>query len=424
VSAFTPCLLTTLRAGYDMRALQADILAGLTVAIVALPLSMAIAIASGATPAQGLTTAIVGGFLISLLGGSRFQIGGPAGAFIVLIGSTVATHGMDGLILATLLSGIMLAGLGVFRLGALIRHVPHAVTVGFTTGIGVIILASEISPLLGLHLKVEPGPLAAKIPALWAALGTLNVQAVALSLGTIAGIVALRRLAPRAPVLLIVVIGGTAMSAILHLGVETIASRFGGIPQSIPLPAIPIFTWAKVIAVLPSAVAFTLLGAIESLLSAVVADRMSGDTHAPNMELVAQGVANVAAALFGGFCVTGTIARTATNVRAGAHGPVAGMLHAAFLLAFVLIAAPLAGYVPLAVLAGVLAVVAANMVEHTEIARFLRHDRAALAVMAVTLGLTVFRDLIEAIAAGVILASVMAAARHRGSKSPPGPARS
>jgi sulfate permease, SulP family len=415
VSAFTPQIIANLRNGYDLRMFRADALAGMTVAIVALPLSMAIAIASGATPAQGLVTAIVGGFLISALGGSRYQIGGPAGAFIVLVSATVAAHGMDGLVLATLLSGLMLTALGVLRLGGLIRHIPHAVTVGFTTGIGVIILASEISPLLGLHLAAEPGPLAEKLPALWSALGTINAQAIALSVGTIAGILALRRLAPRAPVLLIVVAVGTALATIAGLSVETIASRFGGIPQSFPLPALPLVTWAKVTAVFPTAVAFTLLGAIESLLSAVVADRMTGETHAPNMELVAQGLANVAAALFGGFCVTGTIARTATNVRAGAYGPVAGILHAIFLLAFVLIAAPLAGYVPLAVLAGVLTVVAWNMLERAEIAAFWQRDRAALAVMALTLGLTVFRDLIEAIAAGVILAALIAAARRRGS---------
>ena len=421
MSAFTPQIIANLRNGYDVRAFRADATAGLTVAIVALPLSMAIAIASGATPAQGLVTAIVGGFLISALGGSRYQIGGPAGAFIVLVSATVAAHGMDGLVLATLLSGIMLTALGLLRLGGLIRHIPHAVTVGFTTGIGVIILASEISPLLGLHLATEPGPVAEKLPVLWAALGTVNPWAVALSVGTIAGILALRRLVPRAPVLLIVVVAGTALATVAGLGVETIASRFGGIPQTIPQPMVPDITWAKAIAVLPAAVAFTLLGAIESLLSAVVADRMSGETHAPNMELVAQGMANIAASLFGGFCVTGTIARTATNVRAGAHGPVAGMLHAGFLLAFVLVAAPLAGYVPLAVLAGVLAVVAWNMIERAEIAAFFRHDRAALAVMALTLGLTVVRDLTQAIAAGVVLAALIGAVRPRGSKSPTGP---
>jgi sulfate permease, SulP family len=411
----TPRIIPVLREGYDARALRADALAGLTVAIVALPLSMAIAIASGATPAQGLVTAIVGGFVISAIGGSRYQIGGPAGAFIVLVGATVAAHGIDGLILATAMSGMMLAMIGWLRLGVWIRHIPHAVTVGFTTGIGIIILASEIAPLLGLQLAHEPGPLAEKLPALWAATGTVNPAAAALSAGTIAGIVGLRMAAPRLPVLLIVVVSGTVLASVAGLAVDTIGSRFGGIPQAVPVPSLPEVTMTRVLVVLPAAVSFTLLGAIESLLSAVVADRMTGERHAPNAELVAQGVANVASALFGGFCVTGTIARTATNVRAGAHGPVAGMLHAAFLLAFMLIAAPLAAYVPLAVLAGVLAMVAWNMLERAEIAAFFRTDRAAFAVMAVTLGLTVLRDLMEGIAAGVILALVIAAIRRRGS---------
>jgi sulfate permease, SulP family len=411
----TPRILPIMRSGYGTRAFRADVLAGLTVAIVALPLSMAIAIASGATPAQGLVTAIVGGFVISALGGSRYQIGGPAGAFIVLVAATVAAHGMDGLILATLMSGVMLACLGWLRLGGLIRHIPHAVTVGFTTGIGIIILGSEISPLLGLRLTSEPGLLLEKLPALWAAKGTLNGAALLLSGATIAGIVILRRIAPRLPVLLIVVVLGTALATWAGVQVDTIGSRFGGIPQSFPAPALPAFTADKLLAVLPAALSFTLLGAIESLLSAVVADRMSGERHAPNAELVAQGAANVASALFGGFCVTGTIARTATNVRAGAHGPVSGLLHAAFLLGFMLLAAPLASYVPLAVLAAVLAVVAWNMLERAELAAFARSDRAALAVALVTLGLTVLHDLMAGIAAGVILALVIAAIRRRGS---------
>jgi sulfate permease, SulP family len=412
----TPRLFTQFsREGYGAGAFKADLMAGMTVAIVALPLSMAIAIASGVTPAQGLITAIIGGFVISALGGSRYQIGGPAGAFIVLVGATVAAHGMDGLILATLMSGGMLAILGWLRLGVMIRHIPHAVTVGFTTGIGLIILASEIAPLLGLQLSQEPGPVLDKLPALWQARSTINPAALQLSGATILGIILLRRIVPRWPVLLIVVVAGTLLAAVAGLGVETIGSRFGGIPAGLPMPALPAMTWDKVLAVLPAALSFTLLGAIESLLSAVVADRMTGERHAPNAELVAQGAANIASALFGGFCVTGTIARTATNVRAGAHGPVAGMLHAIFLLGFMLIAAPLAAYVPLAVLAGVLAVVAWNMLERMEIAAFLRHDRAAFAVMGVTLGLTVFRDLTEAIAAGVILSLAIAAIRRRGS---------
>jgi sulfate permease, SulP family len=410
-----PQLFTTLRAGYGPAALRADAVAGLTVAIVALPLSMAIAIASGATPAQGLITAIIGGFVISALGGSRYQIGGPAGAFIVLVSATVAAHGMDGLILATFLSGVMLTALGALRLGQLIRHIPHAVTVGFTTGIGLIILASEISPLLGLQIAHEPGPLPEKIPALWAALGTASWPTIALSAATVATILILRRLVPRWPVLLMAVAGATLLAALGGIDTPTIGSRFGAIPDSLPWPALPAFSMAKVTEVLPAAISFTLLGAIESLLSAVVADRMAGTQHQPNTELLAQGLGNMAASLFGGFCVTGTIARTATNVRAGAHGPVAGMLHAAFLLGFMLLAAPLAAYIPLGVLAAVLVVVAWNMIERVEIMHFLRTDRAALAVVTVTLALTLLRDLTEAIAAGVALSFILAAIRRRGS---------
>lgn len=410
-----PQLFTTLRAGYGLAAFRADAVAGLTVAIVALPLCMAIAIASGATPAQGLITAIIGGFVISALGGSRYQIGGPAGAFIVLVSATVAAHGMDGLILATFLSGIMLTALGVLRLGGLIRHIPHAVTVGFTTGIGLIILASEISPLLGLQIAHEPGPLPEKIPALMAALGTASWPTIALSAATVATILILRRLVPRWPVLLIAVAGATLLAALGGIDTPTIGSRFGAIPDSLPWPTLPALTMAKVTEVLPAVISFTLLGGIESLLSAVVADRMAGTQHQPNTELLAQGLGNIAASLFGGFCVTGTIARTATNVRAGAHGPVAGMLHAAFLLGFMLLAAPLAAFIPLGVLAAVLVVVAANMIERVEIMNFLRTDRAALAVVAVTLALTLLRDLTEAIAAGVALSFILAAIRRRGS---------
>ena len=410
-----PQLFTTLRAGYGLAAFRADAVAGLTVAIVALPLCMAIAIASGATPAQGLITAIIGGFVISALGGSRYQIGGPAGAFIVLVSATLAAHGMDGLILATFLSGIMLTALGVLRLGGLIRHIPHAVTVGFTTGIGLIILASEISPLLGLQIAHEPGPLPEKIPALMAALGTASWPTIALSAATVATILILRRLVPRWPVLLIAVAGATLLAALGGIDTPTIGSRFGAIPDSLPWPTLPALTMAKVTKVLPAAISFTLLGGIESLLSAVVADRMAGTQHQPNTELLAQGLGNIAASLFGGFCVTGTIARTATNVRAGAHGPVAGMLHAAFLLGFMLLAAPLAAFIPLGVLAAVLVVVAANMIERVEIMNFLRTDRAALAVVVVTLALTLLRDLTEAIAAGVALSFILAAIRRRGS---------
>lgn len=404
---FAPALWTAAGEGYGISALKADSLAGLTVAIVALPLSMAIAIASGATPAQGLTTAIVGGFLVSAFGGSRFQIGGPAGAFIVLIAATVVAHGMDGLSLATFLSGLMLTLVGVLRLGGFIRLIPFPVTVGFTAGIAIIIFASQISPLLGLNIKAEPGPLAEKLPVLWAALPGASPAAIGLSLATIAVILVLRRFRPGWPGLLIAVATATATAAALDLPVATIASEFGGIPGGLPMPGLPDFTLAKVVEVLPSAFSFTLLGAIESLLSAVVADGMTGRRHRPNAEMVAQGLANIGSALFGGFCVTGTIARTATNVRAGATGPVAGMLHAVFLLIFVLAAAPLAGFIPLAALAGVLAVVSWNMLERDAILTLVRSGWGEATVLAVTFLLTIFRDLTEAIVVGFALGSVL-----------------
>ncbi len=405
---FTPKLVTVLREGYGLASLRADLIAGLTVAVVALPLSMAIAMASGASPAQGLYTSIVGGFVVSLLGGSRFQIGGPAGAFIVLVAATVQAHGMAGLLLATLLSGVMLAMIGWLRLGSLIRLIPYPVTVGFTAGIALIIFASQLKPLLGLTFAgQEPGPLLEKLPAIWQALPTASPVTMALALATIATIVLVKRVRPRWPGMLVAIAVTAGATALLGLPVATIGSAFGGIPETLPMPSLPALSWHKVIEVLPSAVAFTLLGAIESLLSAVVADGMSGRRHRANCELVAQGVANVASALFGGICVTGTIARTATNVRAGAVSPIAGMLHALLLLLFILLAAPLLDYIPLASLAGVLAVVAWNMIEKHAFVSLLRASRGDAAVLLITLLLTVFRDLTEGILAGTLLGALL-----------------
>lgn len=405
---FTPKIVTVLREGYGLHHLRMDAVAGLTVAIVALPLSMAIAIASGATPAQGLYTAAVGGFIVSLLGGSRFQIGGPAGAFIVLVGATVAQHGMDGLILATFISGFLLALVGFLRLGTFIKFIPFPVTVGFTAGIAIIIFASQIRELLGLTLSgPEPGPLIEKIPVLWQALPSFSPAALALSLGTAGVIVGLKQVKPHWPGMLIAVALAAGATALLGLPVATIGSKFGGIPNVLPAPSLPDLSWSKVIAVLPAAISFTLLGAIESLLSAVVADGMTGRRHRSNCELVAQGAANIGAALFGGFCVTGTIARTATNVRSGAHGPVSGMLHAIYILLFMAVAAPLAAFIPLAALAGVLAVVSWNMVEKSAIAVLVRSGWGDAAVLAATFLLTIFRDLTEAIIVGFALGSVL-----------------
>lgn len=404
---FTPKLVTVLREGYGLTQLRTDAIAGLTVAIVALPLSMAIAIASGATPAQGLYTAIIGGFLVSLLGGSRFQIGGPAGAFIVLVASTVAQHGMEGLVLSTFLSGLMLAALGFLRLGIFIKFIPFPVTVGFTAGIAFIIFASQLKELFGLTLAHEPGELLKKIPALWEARESLTPTTLGLSVATIAVILGLRRWRPHWPGMLIAVGLAGASSGFLSLPVQTIGTKFGGIPSSLPAPNLPSLSLGAILAVLPAAISFTLLGAIESLLSAVVADGMTGRRHRSNCELIAQGVANIGSSLFGGFCVTGTIARTATNVRAGAHGPVAGMLHALFILLFMLVAAPLASYIPLAALAAVLAVVAWNMIEKSAIAILVRSDWGEATVLGATFFLTIFRDLTQAIIVGFALGSVL-----------------
>ena len=405
---FTPKLVTILRERYGLAELRADIVAGLTVAIVALPLSMAIAIASGVGPERGLYTAIVGGFVVSLLGGSRFQIGGPAGAFIVLVAATVDRHGVDGLMLATLIAGCLLLAIGFLRLGTYVKYIPYPVTIGFTAGIAVIIFASQLRDLFGLSLAdKEPGPLLPKLAALAEAAGSVSLPAVAISVATIAVIVLIRRYRPQWPGLLIAVAIGTLAAWALGLPVETIGSRFGGIPNTLPAPTLPPISLAKVEAVLPDAIAFTLLGAIESLLSAVVADSMTGRRHRSNCELVAQGAANIASSAFGGICVTGTIARTATNVRAGARGPVSGMLHAVFLLLFMLVAAPLASFIPLAALAGVLVTVAWNMAEKHEFATLLRASPGDAVVLLATFLLTIFRDLTEGILVGFGLGTLL-----------------
>ncbi len=404
---FTPKLVTVLREGYGASALQADVFAGLTVAIVALPLSMAIAIASGLAPEHGLYAAIVGGFFVSALGGSRFQVGGPAGAFIVLVATTVSTHGVDGLLAATALSGVMLGAAGLLRLGAYVRLIPYPVTIGFTAAIAVVILATQVKDLLGLKIDgPELSSIADKLAQDFAALETFNLAAIAVALATIAVILLLRRFLPRVPGILFAVILASAATAVLGLDVETIGTRFGGVPQGLPQFRAPDLSLSKIIAVLPDAFAFALLGAIESLLSATVADGMTGRRHRANCELVGQGFANIAAAFFGAMPVTGTIARTATNVRSGARGPVSGMLHALFLLLFMVAAAPLAAYAPLPALAGVLAVVAWNMIEWRAIGALIKFSRGDALALGVTFLLTVFRDLTTGIVAGVAIGAL------------------
>ncbi|MBZ9870917.1 SulP family inorganic anion transporter [Mesorhizobium sp. BR1-1-9] len=405
---FTPKLVTVWREGYRLEHLRADAIAGLTVAIVALPLSMAIAIASGVTPERGLYTSIIGGFIISAFGGSRFQIGGPAGAFIVLVAATVARVGVDGLLLATMMAGIFLIAIGYLRLGTYIKFIPYPVTVGFTAGIAVIIFSGQIVELFGLKLAgKEPGPLVPKLTAIGEAAGTINLAATVVAVLTIATIAFLKRWRPKWPAMLIAIGLASLAVALFALPAETIGTRFGGIPRSLQWPALPPVSLDRMIDVLPDAIAFALLGAIESLLSAVVADGMTGRRHRSNCELVAQGFANIASALFGGICTTGTIARTATNVRAGAHGPVSGMIHSMILLVLMLVAAPLASYIPLSALAGVLAVVCWNMFEKQAFATLLRASRGDALVLMATFLIVVFRDLTEGIVVGFALGSIL-----------------
>jgi SulP family sulfate permease len=405
---YRPKLATVLAEGYNLGHFRRDMLAALTVAIVALPLSMAIAVASGVSPERGLYAAVIGGFLVSALGGSRYQIGGPAGAFIVLVAATATKFGLDGLLLTVLISGFMLTLIGLLRLGSLIRYIPHAVTVGFTCGIAVTIFASQIKDLIGLKLPAaEPGPFLPKLVALAQALPTISVAAVAVGVGSAALIFLLRRWLPNWPGMLIAVVLASLAAWLFHLPVETIGSHFGQLPDGLPSPRLPAISVSSVLSVLPAALSFTLLGAVESLLSAKVADGMTGRKHRYNMEVVAQGVANVASAIFGGISVTGTIARTATNIRAGAVSPVAGMMHALLVLIFMVVASPLASFIPLSALAGVLVVVCWNMAEKEEFLRLL-HDWRGAGVLIATFGLTLIEDLTVGIIAGCVLAAAFA----------------
>ena len=405
---YRPKLVTVMAEGYSFDAFRRDLVAALTVAVVALPLSMAIAVASGVSPERGLYTSVIGGFLVSALGGSRFQIGGPAGAFIVLVSATVARFGIEGLLLTVLLSGLMLMLIGLSRLGSLIRYIPHAVTVGFTCGIAVTIFASQIKDLIGLTLPgIEPGPIFPKLAMLGQSLPTFNPAALCIGAGSTILIFALRRWLPTWPGMLIAVVAASVAALLLKLPVETIGSHFGGFSQGFPMPRLPVITTSRLLEIFPTALSFTLLGGVESLLSAKVADGMTGRKHRYNMELVAQGIANVVSALFGGISVTGTIARTATNIRAGALSPFAGMMHAGFVLIFMVVAAPLASFIPLSALAGVLVVVCWNMAEKKEFLLLL-HDWRTAAVLLGTFGLTLLKDLTVGIVTGCILAAVFA----------------
>ncbi|MDQ2093273.1 SulP family inorganic anion transporter [Rhodalgimonas zhirmunskyi] len=396
-----PKILSTLP-GYSRPDFVADMLAGISVALVALPLSLAIAIASGADPGVGLITAIVGGFFISALGGSRVQIGGPTGAFIVVVYGVIATYGMDGLVLATLMAGLILIVAGYLRAGRLIALVPEPVINGFTIGIGIIIGTSQIADLLGLRPEHLPAEFIEKISALWGARATFHWPSLLVGVVTMILIVGLRRAWPRFPGLIVAVAAGSALALVLP-GVETIEARFGALPSTLPVPHLPEVSYARIVELLPSAMVIAFLAGVESLLSAIVADRMIGGAHRPNAELRAQGVANVASSLVGGLPVTGAIARTATNVRAGGKTPVAGIVHALTILIIMMVAAPLAGKIAMPSLAGLLILTAWNMTEPDRWGEYLRGRRADVFLLLLTLVLTVLVDLTVAVGTGVTL---------------------
>ena len=408
---FTPKLISVLREGYDLSKLRADAVAGLTVAIVALPLAMALGIASGASPDKGLITAVIAGFLISALGGSRVQIGGPTGAFVVVIFNVIGKHGYDGLLVATLLAGAILVAAGLFRLGQIIKFIPHPVVTGFTAGIAVIIASSQVKDFLGLAIDKVPAEFLAKWIAYFSAVGSINPWTAAVGTGALMIIIGLRRIDPRLPGFLIAVVAAAALVAALKLPVETIGSRFPNMPTGLLAPALPEMSFALVRAVLPSAFTIAFLAGIEALLSCVVADGMTGFRHRSNQELIGQGVANIASAMFGGLPATGAIARTAANVRSGGRTPVAGILHAAFVLLFVLFGTELMKLVPMAALAAILFMVAWGMSEIDRFIALLRMPLGERAVLFLTFGLTVFVDLTVAIGVGVTLASLMFMAR-------------
>lgn len=405
-AAFRPALFDSLR-GYSARLLGKDLLAGATVGIVALPLAMAFAIAVGLEPIYGLMTGIVAGFLISALGGSKYQVGGPTGAFVVIIAGVLARHGYDGLVAATIAAGLILVVLSFLRVGRLIEYVPYPVTTGFTTGIGIIIFIQQLRDLLGLSIDSPSPEILGRIGEYVENIGSFRPWALGVGLATIGGIVLVRRVAPRLPAAALSIAVVTTLVALVGLPVETVADRFGELPAALPAPRLPSLSFAVFRDVLPDAVSIALLAGIESLLSAVVADGMTGDRHRSDIELFAQGIANIASVLFGGIPATGAIARTATNIKSGARSPIAGMTHAVTLLVLLLVAAPVAGRIPLAALAAVLIVVAWDMSEMHRFVRLLRAPRSDVLVLFVSFLLTVFVDLTVAVQVGVVLSAFL-----------------
>jgi SulP family sulfate permease len=409
--AFTPKLLIVWREGAIKKYWRQDALAGLTVAIVALPLAMALGIASGASPNQGLVTAVIAGFLISLLGGSRVQIGGPTGAFVVIVAGIIAAHGYAGLVLATLLAGFILIAAGYAGVGRLIRFIPMPVVTGFTAGIAVIIASSQVGDFLGLTTGKLPAEFIPKWATYLGALSSISFYALGIGGATLAMIVLLRRFAPQLPAFLIALLVASLAVALLHLPVATVGDRFPAIPSGMPAPHMPNISFALVQHLLPAAFTIAFLAGMEALLSATVADGMTGYSHRSGQELVAQGVANIASALFGGLPATGAIARTATNIRAGGRTPLAGIFHSVFLLIFLLVAGKLISHVPMAALAAILLVVAWGMSEVERFKTLLQMEAGDRALLLLTFGLTVLVDLTVAIGVGITLASLLFMAR-------------
>jgi SulP family sulfate permease len=401
-----PKLLGCLRR-YTRQDFVSDMIAGLTVGLVALPLAMAFGIASGVTPQAGIYTAILGGFVVSALGGSKIQIGGPTGAFVVIVAGIIAQHGISGLFMVTMMAGVILLLLGMTGLGTAVRFIPRPIIIGFTNGIALLIASTQIKDFLGLRMKENPSEFFARLQTVGHNIGTLDWLAFGLGLASLGIILFTPKWIRRLPGSIVALLAGTAVVALFQLPVETIGSKFGGIPQGFPAFAMPQFRPDLVVPLLPSALTVAILAAIESLLSAVVADSMSGDRHNSNVELMAQGAANLLTPLFGGIPVTGAIARTATNFRSGARTPVAGVVHALTLLVVVLLLAPLAKFIPLATLAAVLFVVAYNMGEWREIGSILRLDLADKSVWLITFALTVVADLTVAVEVGMALAALL-----------------
>lgn len=417
LNELTPALFRKISEGYSRGDFKKDLIAGLTVGVVALPLAMAFSIGAGGTPAQGLYTAIIAGFVIAALGGSFHQVSGPTGAFVVIIAQVIAEHGMSGLFLATLIAGLLLIFMGISGLGSLIKFIPYPVTIGFTTGIGVIIFVGQIKDLLGLQMPALSPEFFGKIEQYARYLPTLTIQAMALGVGTVLLIALIRKFLPKLPAAVSAVAVVTAAAFFLGLPVETIGSKFGALPKGFPLPSFPNVDLTQLRKVFPSGLTIALLAAIESLLSAVVADGMTGTRHSASAELTAQGLGNIASVFFGGIPATGAIARTATNIKAGARSPVAAIIHSLVLLVCALFLGPVVQAIPLAALAGVLTVVAFDMSELPRFISMRKAPKSDLFVMLTTFVLTVVVDLTAAVQFGVLLAIVLFVRRARATSS-------